>query len=242
VPIPRELFNPWFLLNALALASGLVLKLDHWFAVLFFTWLVQVLKFAVEMLMGAKLPRFRLATLVKVIIVVNVTAALVWSNQRWSEFPTEGIWGYGDFAFHVHGVDVQGGRFRQEYSWLPEGAIKDPVIRVGGFPKRCHTQSGFYQEDAGEMRFAVQSTFTDPAGCRFNVAVCVSILLGTILFLRVVPRLANRWRNPAEDRPEQNATGDASDPDLADGDHKSARGLAWDRFRMTWKSPARPVP
>ena len=139
-----------------------------------------------------KLPRFRLGTVVKVVVVINLAGAMLWGNLGWRS-----VVGGDELSLQDAGLTS----FR---GWDISVFYHPPRIR--GWPRSYQAQSGThikfdiykpvdtFIEDGVEYEVHPWTDAHDPAALRFNIAVCVSIFLGVVLVMSVLPRLVAATR------------------------------------------------
>jgi hypothetical protein len=141
-----------------------------------------------------KLPRFRLGTLLKAVVVVNLAAGLLWLNLRWINVHAERAM---ILRLRIAPSDINTMVYRLTSS-TPSLRLD---VRIRGWLRVSQGDSrlppGLYSKKSERWDNWGRRFQSDIAALRFNIAVCVSILLGVVLVMRVGDRLVTRLRPPA---------------------------------------------
>ena len=119
-----------------------------------------------------KLPRFRLGTLLKVVVVVNLAAAMIWGNLRWRAFRAGDELSSQEIRLILHTYFWHRAHFR-------------------GWPFTYRVQMIEGEQNVMSL-FPLRLESVDPAAWTNNLFICVSILLGAVLVMQVGPRLLRR--------------------------------------------------
>jgi hypothetical protein len=111
-----------------------------------------------------KLPRFRLGTVIKVVVAINLAAAMVWGNVRWN---------------------VESRRTR-----MHKGRLQDVIEACRGWPV-IFSRGGGWAHTSEPQTLHLVAGFKH-SRLSLNIAACAAILFGAVLVLFVAPRIFRR--------------------------------------------------